>query len=128
MPQVSQPNNRAALHIQVLAQTVTNARQSLLQVHRDIQDLTEHPQFGLLTLKSEYDLGEETCRQRINKVLEFSEQFLHSFAEVPPLDDFRDHLLPTSAAESSRIIQEVSRQMTINGELPCGASLLSIHR
>jgi hypothetical protein len=113
---VSQPDNKAARHIQVLAQTVTDARRSLRQARRDIADLTQHPQFGLLRLQSEYENGELTCRQRISEVLEYSEQFLGSFAEVPPLDDFRDHLLPTAASESSYILQEVCRQMTINGE------------
>jgi hypothetical protein len=112
----SQPNNKAARNIKVLAQTVTDASQGLLQAHRNIVDLTQHPQFGLLRLQSEYETGEQTCRQRIGEVLQFSEHFLRSFVEVPPLDDFRDHLLPTAAASSSHNLQEVSRQMENNGE------------
>ncbi len=46
----------------------------------------------------EYENGEKTCRQRIGEVLEFSECFVHLFAEVPTLDDFRDNLLPAVAA------------------------------
>jgi hypothetical protein len=75
-----------------------------------------------MRLQSEYENGEETCRQRIGEVLQFSEQFLNSFAKVPPLDDFRNHLLPTTAASSSRVLQEVSRQMEGVGEphaTPC---------
>ncbi|KAH9976907.1 hypothetical protein BJV77DRAFT_1053324, partial [Russula vinacea] len=110
----SMPNNKAARNIKVLAQTVTDASQGLLQAHRNIVDLTQHPQFGLLRLQSEYETGEQTCRQRIGEVLQFSEHFLRSFVEVPPLDDFRDHLLPTAAASSSHNLQEVSRQMENN--------------
>lgn len=56
------------------------------------------------------------CQQRIREVLQFSENFLRSFVEIPRLDDFRDHVLPSAAESSSRIIQEVSGQMKSNGE------------
>ena len=62
------------------------------------------------------------CQQRIHEVLQFSEHFLLSFFEIPPLDAFREHLLPEAAESSSRIIQEVYRQMKSNGEsrtAPC---------
>ena len=55
------------------------------------------------------------CQQRIYEVLQFSEHFLRSFVEIPPLDDFRDHLLPSAAESSSRILQEVHGKMKRNG-------------
>jgi hypothetical protein len=112
----SQPKNKAARNINDLAQTVSEARQSLQQANRDITDLTQHPQFGLQRLQSEYEDGKDMCQQRIVEVLQFSVHFLRSFFEIPPLDDFRDHLLPEAAESSSRIIQEVYRQMKSNGE------------
>jgi hypothetical protein len=56
------------------------------------------------------------CQQRIREVLQFSERFLHSFVEIPPLDDFRDDILPSAAESSSRIIKEVYGQMKSNSE------------
>ena len=112
----SQPKNKAARNINVLAQTVSEAGQSLQQANRDITDLTRHPQFGLQRLQSVYEDGRDTCQQRIGEVLQFSEQLLHSFFEIPPLDDFRDHLLPEAAESSSRIIQQVYGQMMGNGK------------
>ncbi|KAI0280616.1 hypothetical protein BGY98DRAFT_963255 [Russula aff. rugulosa BPL654] len=92
------PNNKATRNttrnINVLAQTVLEERQSLEQVRQDVTDLTQHPQMGLLRLQSEYKDNKEMCRQTIHEVLRFSEGFLRSFVEIPPLDDFRDHLLP----------------------------------
>ncbi len=55
------------------------------------------------------------CRQTIGEVLQFSEQFLRSFVEIPPLDDFREYILPSAAESSSRILQEVYGQMRSNG-------------
>jgi hypothetical protein len=55
------------------------------------------------------------CRKTIEEVLQFSEQFLRSFVEIPQLDDFRKHILPSAAESSSRILQEVYRQMRNNG-------------
>jgi hypothetical protein len=110
------PKNKAARNINVLAQTVSEARQSLQQANQRITDLTQHPQFGLQRLQSEYEDGKDMCQQRIREVLQFSEIFLRSFVEIPPLDDFRDHLLPSAAESSSRIIQQVYGQMKSNGE------------
>ncbi|KAI9508974.1 hypothetical protein F5148DRAFT_1191191 [Russula earlei] len=104
-------NNKAAHNIKTLAQVVSDARKRLLQAHQDIAELTQHPQFGLLRLRSEYTRSENTCRQRINDVLQFSEQFLRSFVQVPPLDDFRDHLLPSAAASSTQILEDVGRKV-----------------
>lgn len=112
----SQPKNKAACNINVLAQTVLEARQSLEQARQDITELTQHPQIGLLRLQSEYKDNNDMCQQRIGEVLQFSEHFLRSFVEIPPLDDFRDHLLPSAAESSSRILQDVYGQMTSNCE------------
>jgi len=114
-----QPKNKghkAARNIKVLAQTVSEARQSLQQANQDITDLTHYLPFGLQRLQSEYEDGKDTCQQRIGEVLQFSERFLHSFVEIPPLDDFRDDLLPSAAESSSRIIRQVYGQMKSNGE------------
>jgi hypothetical protein len=112
----SQSKNKAARNINALAQTVLDARQSLQQARQDITDLTQHPQIGLLRLQSEYEDSKGMCQQRIGEVLQFSEQFLRSFVEIPPLDDFRDDLLPSAAESSSRILQEVYGQMKSNSE------------
>lgn len=112
---LSLQTNKAARNINVLAQTVTEARHSLRQTHRNIADLTQHPQFGLLRLQTEYKNSEQTCREKIDEVLQFSESFLRSFVEVPPLDDFRDYLLPSAAASSLHILQEVGKQVGKNG-------------
>lgn len=101
-------DNKAASNMRALARTVTAARDRLRQTHANIVPLTHHPQTDLLRLMSEYENGEKTCRLRIGEVLEFSERFIHSFAEVPALDDFRDHLLPAAAASSSRVLREVA--------------------
>ncbi len=101
-------NNKAASNMRALTQTVAAARDRLRQTHANIAPLTHHPQTDLLRLMSEYENGEKTCRQRISEVLEFSERFIHSFAEVPALDDFRDHLLPAAAASSSYVLREVA--------------------
>lgn len=100
--------NKAASNMRALARTVADARNRLRQTHENIAPLTHHPQSDLLRLMSEYENGEKTCRQRIGEVLEFSERFIHSFAEVPALDDFRDHLLPAAEASSSRVLREVA--------------------
>ena len=100
--------NKAASNMRALAQTVAAARDRLRQTHENISPLTHHPQSDLLRLMSEYENGEKTCRQRIGEVLEFSERFIHSFAEVPALDDFRDHLLPAAEASSLRVLQDVA--------------------
>ncbi|KAH9976528.1 hypothetical protein BJV74DRAFT_861953 [Russula compacta] len=111
-PYMPEPiKNKAARNINVLAQTVTEARHSLRQTHRNIADLTQHPQFGLLRLQTEYKNSEQTCREKIDEVLQFSESFLRSFVEVPARDDFRDYLLPSAAASSSHILQEVGKQV-----------------
>ncbi|KAH9049770.1 hypothetical protein EDB83DRAFT_1386545 [Lactarius deliciosus] len=109
-PQQQPPpiNNKAASNMRALAQTVAAARDRLRQTHANIAPLTHHPQTDLLRLMSEYENGEKTCRQRVAEVLEFSERFIHSFAEVPALDDFRDHLLPAAAASSSHVLREVA--------------------
>ena len=100
--------NKAASNMRALARTVAVARDRLRQTHENISPLTHHPQSDLLRLMSEYKNGEKTCRQRIGEVLEFSERFIHSFAEVPALDDFRDHLLPAAEASSSRVLRDVA--------------------
>ncbi|KAH9954583.1 hypothetical protein BC827DRAFT_955785 [Russula dissimulans] len=111
-PNTPQPaNNKAPRNIKALAQTVINARRRLIQVHRDIAEFTQQPQFSLLRLQSEYESGDRTCRHKINGLLEFSERFLASFPQVPPLDDFRDHLLPSAAASSDQILKEIGRQV-----------------
>jgi hypothetical protein len=92
------------------------ARHSLEQVRQDVIDLTQHPQIGLLRLQSEYEDSKDMCQQRISEVLRFSEHFLRSFVEIPPLDDFRDHLLPSAAESSSGILKEVYGQMKRNGK------------
>ncbi|KAI9454477.1 hypothetical protein BJY52DRAFT_725143 [Lactarius psammicola] len=107
-PQQQQNNNKAASNMRALAQTVVTARDRLRQTHANIVPLTHHPQTDLLRLMSEYENGEKACRQRIGEVLEFSERFIHSFPEVPTLDDFRDHLLPAAAASSSHVLREVA--------------------
>jgi hypothetical protein len=101
-------NNKAASNMRALAQTVAAARDRIRQTHENVAPLTHHPQSDLLRLMSEYENGEKTCRQRIGEVLEFSERFIHSFAEVPALDEFRDHLLPVAEASSSRVLREVA--------------------
>ncbi|KAF8490158.1 hypothetical protein F5888DRAFT_1742622 [Russula emetica] len=115
-PHMPQPplKNKAARNIKVLAQTVLDARQSLEQARQDITDLTQNPQIGLLRLQSEYEDSKGMCKDRIGEVLKFSQHFLRSFVEIPPLDDFRDHLLPSAAESSSRILQEVYGQMKSN--------------
>ena len=104
----SSTTNKSASNMRALAQTVATGRDRLRQTHENIAPLTHHLQTDLLRLMSEYENGEQTCRLRIGELLEFSERFIHSFAEVPPLDDFRDHLLPAAAASSSRVLQEVA--------------------
>ena len=79
-------------------------------------NVTQQPQFDLLRLQTEYETGEKTCRREIDKILQFSEEFLRSFVDVPPLDVFRDHHLPAAATSSSHILEEVGRQMKGNGE------------
>jgi len=69
-----------------------------------------------MRLQSEYESGDRTCRQRINDLLGFSERFLGSFPQVPRLDDFREHLLPSAAASSAQILQEVGQQVKSSGE------------
>lgn len=97
--------------MRALAQTVAAARDRLRQTHENIAPLTHHPQSDLLRLMSEYENGEKTCRQRIGEVFEFSERFIHSFAEVPALDEFRDHLLPAAEDSSSRVLREVAAEV-----------------
>jgi hypothetical protein len=113
--------NKAASNMRALAQTVADARDRLRKTHENIAPLTHHPQSDLLRLMSEYENGEKTCRQRIGEVLEFSERFIHSFAEVPALDDFRDHLLPAAEASSSRVLREVAADVrsTSKSYTPC---------
>ncbi|KAF8264562.1 hypothetical protein EI94DRAFT_1738162 [Lactarius quietus] len=108
VPPSTSDNNKAASNMRALAQTVAAARDRLRQTHENIAPLTHHPQSDLLRLMSEYEKGEKTCRQRIGEVLEFSERFIHSFAEVPALDEFRDHLLPAAEDSSSRVLREVA--------------------
>ena len=103
--------NKAASNMRALAQTVAAARDRLRQTHENIAPLTHHPQSDLLRLMSEYENGEKTCRQRIGEVFEFSERFIHSFAEVPALDEFRDHLLPAAEDSSSRVLREVAAEV-----------------
>ncbi|KAH9058079.1 hypothetical protein EDB87DRAFT_1685725 [Lactarius vividus] len=122
-PQPPPNNNKAASNMRALAQTVAAARDRLRQTHANIAPLTHHPQTDLLRLMSEYENGERTCRQRIGEVLEFSERFIHSFAEVPALDDFRDLLLPAAAASSSHVLREVAADVrntmpAVQGSLP----------
>ncbi|KAI0294065.1 hypothetical protein B0F90DRAFT_1342791 [Multifurca ochricompacta] len=118
-------NNKTAFNMQALAQSVTVARQRLQQTYSNVTMLTHHPQLDLLRLKGEYEKSEKTCRQRIGEVLELSERFLHSFVEVPAVDDFREHLSPTAATSSSRTLQEVAAEVrsastmsVIQGALP----------
>jgi len=108
-PQTPQPiqNNKAARNIKTLARTINDAHHSLLHTNANVARLTQQPQFALLRLQSEYESGEQMCRQRIGEVLQFSEHFLRSFVEVPRLDRFRDHLLPTAADSSSHILHGV---------------------
>jgi len=96
--------------MRALAQTVAAARNRLRQTHKNIAPLTRHPQSDL-RLMSQYKNGEKTCCQRIGEVLEFSERFIHAFAEFPALDEFRDHLFPASGASSSRVLHEVAEDV-----------------
>jgi hypothetical protein len=120
-------NNKAASNMRALAQTVAAARDRLQQTHENIARVTHHPQTDLLRLMTEYERGENTCRQRIGEVLEFSERIIHSFAEVPPLGDFRDHLLPAAAATSSRVLQEIATDLRSTSKSPRSTFLLSRH-
>ena len=115
-PNNNNNDNKAARNMRALAQSVAGARERLRQTHENIAPFTRHPQSDLLRLMSEYENGERTCRQRIGEVFEFSERFIHSFAEVPPLDDFRDHLLPAAAASSSRALQEIAADLRNNSK------------
>ena len=90
------------------------AEQSLEQVRQDVTDLTQHPQIGLLRLQSEYEVSKDMSQRRICEVLQLPEYFLRSFVEIPPLDNFRDHLLPSATEPSSRILQDVYGQMKRN--------------
>ena len=117
-PDSSNSTNKSASNMRALAQTVATGRDRLRQTHENIAPLTHHLQTDLLRLMSEYENGEQTCRQRIGELLEFSERFIHSFAEVPPLDDFRDHLLPAAAASSSRVLQEVAAGLRSTSKSP----------
>ncbi|KAH9971845.1 hypothetical protein BGW80DRAFT_1318753 [Lactifluus volemus] len=122
--------NKAAHNIQALANTVINARNGIQQTHRRITPLTQRPQFDLLRLKSEYESGEQTCRERISEVFEFSERIVPSFVEVRATDDFRDHLLPAAAASSSQTLQHVAEELrhimpTVQYALPHTADLFA---
>ena len=101
-------SNKAARYIRALAQTVTDARQSLLQSH---QDIVGQPKSSLWRLRDVYESSQVECRQKIEEVHGFSEDFLQSFVEVPPLDDFHGYLLPSAVAESSCILQDVHKQV-----------------
>jgi hypothetical protein len=103
--------NRASRHIRALAQAVIDARQKLVQSRVDIAKLTHRPQFGLLQLEGEYRNSERTCRQRIYEVHQFSEQFLGSVVEVPPPDEFREHVVPSAAESSAQILRTVRKQV-----------------
>jgi len=50
----------------------------------------------------------------MDEVLDFSNRFLESFVETPQLDEFRDHVLPSAAESSSRVLQDVYGQMKSN--------------
>ncbi|KAI0260352.1 hypothetical protein BC834DRAFT_900905 [Gloeopeniophorella convolvens] len=109
LPHAFQPaNNKVALDMQALAHCVAVARERLRITQANIAPLAQQPQFDLLRLKSEYELGEKTCRQRITEVMEFAERYTRSFVEVPPVDDFRDRLLPPAAASSAQALREVA--------------------
>jgi hypothetical protein len=119
-------SNKAARYIRALANTVTDARENLLQTRQSISSLTQHPQFGLLRLQSEYESSERTCKQKIYEVQQFSEQFLRSLVKVPPLDAFRDLLLPEAAASSLHILREVNKQMQNTREALSSSQLSSL--
>ena len=115
--------SKAARHIRALAQTVTYARQSLLQSQQNIRNYTQKPGFSLLWLEDEYMLSERRCRQRIQEVHLFSEQFLDSVVKVPSLDGFRDHVLPSTAESSAQILRTVQQQVQSTREPPVLRSL-----
>lgn len=108
-------SNKAARYIRALAQTVTDARQSLLQTP---QDIVGHPKSSLWRLRDVYENSQVACRQKIEEVHGFSEDFLRSFVEVPPLDDFHVYHLPSAAAESSHILRHVHKQVQSTRRAP----------
>jgi hypothetical protein len=117
---LSSQNNKAARNIKTLARTINDTHHSLLHTNANVARLTQQPQFALLRLQSEYESSEQMCRRRIGEVLQFSEHFLRSFVEVPRLDRFRDHLLPTAAESSSHILHGVVELVRSSGKpMPC---------
>ena len=83
----------------------------------------KQPRFSLLLLETEYMRSERTCWQRIYEVHQFSEQFLGSVVEVPPLDEFRDHVVPSAAESSAQILRTVRKQIQSTREPPAFRSL-----
>jgi len=94
--------------MRALAESVAAARARLRQTHAGLAPVTHHPQSDLLRLMAEYASGERACRARIDAVLAFAERFVRALPAVPPLDDFRDLLLPAAAASSARVLQDVA--------------------
>ncbi|KAH9954587.1 hypothetical protein BC827DRAFT_1158667 [Russula dissimulans] len=94
-------------------------RSRLRQVHRDIAELTQQPQFSLLRLQSEYESGDRTSRHRINGLLEFSERFLASFPRVPPLDTSGTIFSPLQPRRRTKYLKRSDGKSRVAGTV-CG--------
>ena len=72
--------------------------------------------------KSEYSESESTCLQRIRvyEAHQFSQQFLGSVVEVPPLrvDEFKELVVPLAAKSPAQILRTVRQQIQSTREHP----------
>jgi hypothetical protein len=95
--------NKAARHIRALAQTIIDAWQSLSQSHQSVTNLTQQPRFSVLRLENEYmHTASARAGSESTRVRQFSEQFLGSVVEVPPLEEFRDHVVRTNPPDDPK--------------------------
>jgi hypothetical protein len=51
------------------------------------------------------------CQKKIDEVLEFSEDIVSSFVEVPAPDNFRNYLFPAAAASSHQTLKNVDEEL-----------------
>jgi hypothetical protein len=69
------------------------------------------------------------CQKKVDEVLEFSEDIVSSFVEVPAPDNFRNYLFPAAAASSHQTLENVAEELRSISESVAGymTSLLTIH-